>query len=127
MIELLKKNVADAHDNLLLAKILQASCANERRGVEVEYKVGDQVMLSMANRRRDFKQRGDGRVAKFMLHYDGLYSVIVARPVIRSHHLWPRKLQNHTIPVNLEAIRTTMIAILRLQSSSTLHCIWLAT
>ena len=29
---------------------------------------------------------------------------------MRLHHLWPRKLQNCTIPVNLEAIRTTMIA-----------------
>ena len=29
---------------------------------------------------------------------------------MRSHHLWPRKSQNCTIPVNLEAIQTTMIA-----------------
>ena len=80
VIELLKKNVADACDNLLLAKISQASYANERRGLEVEYKVGNQVMLSTANKRRDFKQKGDGRVAKFMPHYDGPYSIIVARP-----------------------------------------------
>ena len=30
--------------------------------------------------------------------------------LMRSHYLWPRKLQNHTIPVNLEAIWTTTIA-----------------
>ena len=30
--------------------------------------------------------------------------------MMRSHYLWPRKSQNHTIPVNLEAIQTTMIA-----------------
>ena len=29
---------------------------------------------------------------------------------MRSHHLWPRKLQNCIIPVNLEAIQMTMIA-----------------
>ena len=29
--------------------------------------------------------------------------------VMRSHYLWPRKLQNHTIAVSLEAIWTTMI------------------
>ena len=29
---------------------------------------------------------------------------------MRSHHLWPRKSQNHTIPVNLEAIWATAIA-----------------
>ena len=28
---------------------------------------------------------------------------------MRSHYLWPRKSQNHTIPVNLEAIQTTTI------------------
>ena len=33
-----------------------------------------------------------------------------AIPVMRSHHLWPWKSQNHTIPVNLEAIQTTTIA-----------------
>ena len=30
--------------------------------------------------------------------------------LMRLHHLWPQKSQNRTIPVNLEAIRTTMIA-----------------
>ena len=30
--------------------------------------------------------------------------------VMRSHYFWPRKLKNCTIPVNLEAIQTTMIA-----------------
>ena len=29
--------------------------------------------------------------------------------MMKSHHLWPWKLQNHTIPVNLEAIQTTTI------------------
>ena len=31
-------------------------------------------------------------------------------PMMRSHYLWPRKSQNRTIPVNLEAIWTTTIA-----------------
>ena len=31
--------------------------------------------------------------------------------LMRSHYLWPRKSQNHTIPVNLEAIQTTTITI----------------
>ena len=30
-------------------------------------------------------------------------------PLMRSHHLWPRKSQNCIIPVNLEAIQTTTI------------------
>ena len=87
VIELLKKNMADAHDNILLAKISQASYTNEKRGPEVEYKVGNQVMLSTSNRRREFKQKGNGRVAKFMPHYDGPYSVINARPETSTYTL----------------------------------------
>ncbi|KAF8810696.1 hypothetical protein BYT27DRAFT_7018120, partial [Phlegmacium glaucopus] len=64
VIALVEKNVADAQDNLLLAKISQAKCANEQRGPEIRYNVGDMVMLSTANRHMDFKQHGDGRVAK---------------------------------------------------------------
>ncbi|KAF8798984.1 hypothetical protein BYT27DRAFT_7010629, partial [Phlegmacium glaucopus] len=64
VIALVNKNVADARDNLLLAKISQAKSANERRGKETRYRVGDMVMLSTTNRRMDFKQHGDGRVAK---------------------------------------------------------------
>ena len=33
----------------------------------------------------------------------------LGKALMRLHHLWPRKSQNHTIPVNLEAIQTTMI------------------
>ena len=40
------------------------------------------------------------------------FSLIIAmlKPLMRSHYLWPQKSQNHTIPVNLEAIQTTTIA-----------------
>ena len=31
--------------------------------------------------------------------------------MMRLHYLWPWKSQNHTIPVNLEAIQTTMITL----------------
>ena len=34
----------------------------------------------------------------------------VTNALMRSHYLWPRKSQNCTIPVNLEAIQITMIA-----------------
>lgn len=51
IVERIQKNVADARDNLMLAKISQAYFANNKWRAEIEYKVGDKVMLSTANRR----------------------------------------------------------------------------
>ena len=87
VIELLKRNVADACDNLLLAKISQASYANEKRGPEIEYKVGDRVMLSTMHHQQEFKQLGDSKVAKFMPCYDGPYYVLEARPETSTYTL----------------------------------------
>lgn len=60
------------NDNFLLAKTDQAYHANRRRGPEI---VGDKVLLSNSHHRREFMQHGDHRVAKFMVRYDGPYSV----------------------------------------------------
>jgi hypothetical protein len=87
VITLLEKNMADARDNLLLAKISQASYANEKRSPEIKYQVGDQVMLSTVNRRREYKQTGDGRVAKLMPRYDGPYYILKARPETSTYTL----------------------------------------
>ena len=52
IVHMIEKNLADAKDlNLMLAKISQAYFVNEKRSSEIEYKVGDNVMLSTANRR----------------------------------------------------------------------------
>ena len=48
-------DVADAWDNLMLAKITQAHSANIHRDEGVVYKAGNLVMLSTINRRRDYK------------------------------------------------------------------------
>jgi len=52
------QDVADAKDNLMVAKISQAHHANEHRCDDPEYKVGDLIMLSTLNRRREHKQKG---------------------------------------------------------------------
>ncbi len=39
-------------------------------------KVGDLVMLSTENRRRNYKRKNDKRVAKFMPRFDGPYVVV---------------------------------------------------
>ena len=70
----------EAQDNLLLAKTDQAHHANKHRGAEIIYKVGDKVLLSTFHRWREYMQRGDHRVAKFMVRYDGPYTVIQAWP-----------------------------------------------
>jgi hypothetical protein len=46
----LSDDIADARDNLLLAKITQAHHAASTRGPDPNYKIGDLVMLSTANR-----------------------------------------------------------------------------
>ncbi|KAF9537794.1 hypothetical protein CPC08DRAFT_612635, partial [Agrocybe pediades] len=55
--ELMKQielDVKEAQDRLTAAKIRQAYHANQHRGDEVVYKVGDRVMLSTAHRRRNY-------------------------------------------------------------------------
>jgi hypothetical protein len=69
------QDVADAKDNLMVAKMAQAHHANEHRRDDPEYKVGDLVMLSTLNRRREHKQKGKKRVAKFMARFDGPFEV----------------------------------------------------
>jgi hypothetical protein len=69
------QNVADAKDNLMVAKISQAHQANEHRRDDPEYKVGDSIMLSTLNRRCEHKQKGKKRVAKFMQRFDRSYEV----------------------------------------------------
>jgi hypothetical protein len=66
----------DAQDNLLNAKISQAHQANKGWQLHFPFCEGDCVVLSIANRRHEYKT-GDGpRAAKFMLCFDGPYQVI---------------------------------------------------
>jgi hypothetical protein len=80
LIEKLDLDVKTAQDSLTAAKVRQAYHANIHRGAEVVYKIGDRVMLSTTNRRRDYKRAGAKRVAKFMPRDDGQYEVVKAFP-----------------------------------------------
>jgi hypothetical protein len=80
MFRQLELDVMDAQDRLLAAKVNQAHYANQDRGAEVKYEVGDLVLMSTENRRRAYKSKGDGRVAKFMPRFDGPYEVTEAHP-----------------------------------------------
>jgi hypothetical protein len=59
IIELLTNDVAEAKDNLLLAKITQAHHTDKLRPPDPEYQVGDLVMLSTANHRHEYKKCGE--------------------------------------------------------------------
>jgi Chromo (CHRromatin Organisation MOdifier) domain len=69
-------DVAEAKDNLLLAKIFQTHHANIHRSPEPPFQVGDKVMLSTLHRRQEFKKKGEKRAAKFFPRYDGPYNII---------------------------------------------------
>ncbi len=80
IIRQLDTDVLEAQDNLLAAKVAQMQAANRTRSDDPAYAVGDLVMLSTFHRRRDYMQRGDNRVAKFMVRYDGPYKILRAFP-----------------------------------------------
>jgi hypothetical protein len=77
----------EAKDNLLQAKVFQAHFANDHRGADELYAVGDKVMLSTLHRRQEYKKKGEHRVAKFFPRYDGPYDVIDAFPHVSAYKL----------------------------------------
>ena len=80
-------DVAEAKDNLMLAKIFQADQANRKRGPEDVYKKDDLVMLSTANRRKEYATAGSGRSAKLFPRRDGPYRVVEAFPQTSTYRL----------------------------------------
>ena len=72
----LQNDVADARDNLILAKISQAHFANPKTSQPHLYEIGQNVMLSTLHRRNEYKTKGQHRAAKFMPRYDGPYQII---------------------------------------------------
>ena len=68
-------HVLKAQDNLSLPKIEQARAANAHRLEDPVFKEGEEVLLSILNRRREYMQKGDNQVAKFMARYDGPYKI----------------------------------------------------
>ncbi|GBE79178.1 Transposon Tf2-1 polyprotein [Sparassis crispa] len=83
----LDMDVMEAQDNLFLAKVNQAALANHLHSEEISYVVGDKVMLSTFHRHCDYMQHGDNRVAKFMVHYDGPYSILHSYPEFSAYTL----------------------------------------
>ena len=87
VVDRINLDVAEAKDNLMIAKIFQADQANRKRGPEDSYSVDDMVMLSTANRRKDYAAPGSGRSAKLFSRHDGPYRVVKAFPQTSTYRL----------------------------------------
>ncbi len=71
----------------MLAKISQSYHANKKHAPETDYQPGDKVMLSTLHRRHEYKAGKKDRVAKFMPHFDGPYSILSSHPETSSYTL----------------------------------------
>lgn len=80
LVQSIYSHMYKAQDNLLAAKITQAHYANEYQDEDSHFKVGDKVWLNTANWRRDYIQKGSGRVTKFMPCYDSPFEITKAQP-----------------------------------------------
>jgi hypothetical protein len=72
----LETDVFEAQDNLLKAKLSQAIHTNKRRTLTFPFTVGSRIRLSTLHRQKEYKAKGEKRVAKFMPRYDGPYTII---------------------------------------------------
>jgi hypothetical protein len=87
VVERLRSDVAEAKDNLMLAKVFQADQANKRREPKDVYQEGDLVLLSTANRRKEYASTGSGRSAKLFPRHNGPYKVTRAFPQTSTYRL----------------------------------------
>lgn len=75
LIQRLHKDIAEAHNNLLVAKVAQAVQANKHCSKDPN---PDFVMLNTSNRHREYHQKSDGHTTKLMPQFDGKYKVVSA-------------------------------------------------
>ena len=76
VIKQLQNDVLEAQDNLLQAKISQSVKANKHHSLIFPFTVGSRIRLTTLHRRNEYKAKGEKRVAKFMPHFDGPYTVV---------------------------------------------------
>jgi len=72
----LQQDVFKAQDNLLKAKVSQATHANITCNPNLELDIGDHMMLLTENQRCQYAAKGEKCVAKFMPRFDGPYPII---------------------------------------------------
>ena len=67
--------ISKAQDNLISAKISQASQANKKHSLTFPFKIGDRVVLSTLHCHHEFRAGDSNRVAKFMPCFDGPFVI----------------------------------------------------
>jgi hypothetical protein len=87
LLEHINTDVAEAQDNLLVAKTCQAEFANRHRSDEVAFAAGDKVLLSTKHWRCEYIQAKSGRVAKFMPCFDGPFLITKSHPAKSTYML----------------------------------------
>src|SRR6266404_3293192 len=75
IINMMQPMEMEASDNLLTAKISQASHANTTRAAHFPFKCSDRVLLSTAHRRRTHNGATTSRAAKFFPRFNGPYTI----------------------------------------------------
>ncbi len=81
----LSDDMAQAHNNLIKAKVNQVHHANKYCSKEIKFDVGDKVILSTFHHHRDFKAGNKNCITKFMPRFDRPYIVIHANPALSSY------------------------------------------
>lgn len=76
IIKRLQIDVLEAQDNLLRSKISQAVESNKHRSLDFPFNIGSCIRITTLHQRNEYKVKGKKRVAKFMLRYDGPYTII---------------------------------------------------
>ena len=84
VIEAIENDVMEAKDNLTQAKVAQAFHANQLRGKEDVFVVGDKLMLSTLHCCNEYKKKGEKRVAKFFP--DSMAPTKLLMPTRRPQH-----------------------------------------
>ena len=75
ILQKLEDDVQATKDNLLLTKVTQAHQKNKHWSLKKQYAVGNKVMLSTFHRQREYVQKGQNWVTKFMPRFDGPYTI----------------------------------------------------
>jgi hypothetical protein len=83
----LHDDVAEAKENLLLAKITQAHHQSKGCTPEPDFKINDFVMLSTKNQRREFTKKGEKCTTKFFPWWDGPYCISDCHPSASTYTL----------------------------------------
>jgi hypothetical protein len=80
MLDRVQSNVQGAKDNPMLVKLFLRTGSVGLGCLEDTYTVGGEAILSTANRRKEYKPPGSGRITKFFPRHDSPYEVTAAYP-----------------------------------------------